>query len=215
MKIKFLFVFVLCIASVSLLAQTGKLNGHEYVDLGLSIKWATCNIGANAPEKGGTYYAWGETMPKHDYAWYNYFDAIDNEGEQFYEYFTSTFNRRGKNKIEPNSGRDVARKEWGSTWRLPTKEEMEELIKKCNWVWECVNGQNGFWVIGKNGNKIFLPAAGCIEGTTKHIYNRHGLYQTSSLYYQQFEYTLYFIHESISIGNMNRCTGVPIRPVTD
>ena len=215
MKIRFLFVFILCIASISLLAQTGKLNGHEYVDLGLSVKWATCNIGAYVPEKGGTYYAWGETMPKYDYAWHNYFDAIGDKGEQFYEYFTSTFNRRGKNKIEPNSGRDAARKEWGATWRLPTKDEMEELIQKCKWVWECVNGQNGFWVIGKNGNKIFLPAVGCIEGTTKHIYNRHGLYQTSSLYYQQFEYTLYFIHESISIGNMNRCTGVPVRPVTD
>lgn len=98
MKIRFLFVFILCFASVSLLAQTGKLNGHEYVDLGLSVKWATCNIGANAPEKGGTYYAWGETMPKYDYAWYNYFDAIDDEAELFYEYFTSTFNRRGKIK---------------------------------------------------------------------------------------------------------------------
>lgn len=198
-----------------MLAQSsGMLNGHEYVDLGLSVKWATCNIGANSPEKSGTYYAWGETSPKYDYSWHNYFDAADNEGERFYEYFTSTFNRQGRNKTDPQSGRDAARKFWESTWRLPTKEEMEELTKKCRWIWGNINGQNGFWVIGTNGNKIFLPATGCAEGTTKHIYNKHGLYQTSTLYYQQYEYSLYFIQESTSLGLMSRDTGVPIRPVT-
>ena len=213
-KARFISSFILCSATICMFAQTGLLNGHEYVDLGLSVKWATCNIGASAPEKSGTYFAWGETSPKNEYAWYNYFDAVDDEGKQFYEYFTSTFNRKGKNKIEPSSGRDPARKEWGATWRLPTKEEMEELTQKCKWVWDSVNGQNGFWVIAPNGNKIFLPATGCIEGTTKHIYNRHGLYQTSTLYYHQYEHALYFIQESISIGNMNRCAGIPIRPVT-
>ena len=127
---------------------------------------------------------------------------------------TSTFNRRGKNRISPDSGRDAARKEWGGSWRLPTKEEMEELIDRCKWIWGNINGQNGFWVIGPNQNKIFLPASGCIDGMERHIYNRHGLYQTSTLYYQQYECTLYFISESRSIGNLNRCAGVPIRPVT-
>ena len=216
MNKRVLLTFVLNVAALWLLAQSsGTLNGHEFVDLGLTVKWATCNVGAYSPEKSGTYYAWGETSPKYDYSWHNYFDAKDNEGENFYEYFTSTMNRRGRNKIEPQSGRDVARKEWGATWRLPTREEMDELTKKCRWNWGNINGQNGFWVVGPNGNSIFLPATGCIEGTTRHIYNRHGLYQTSTLYFQQYEYALYFIQESVSIGNMNRCAGVPIRPVTN
>lgn len=114
MNKRVLLTFVLNVAALWLLAQSsGTLNGHEFVDLGLTVKWATCNVGAYSPEKSGTYYAWGETSPKYDYSWHNYFDAKDNEGENFYEYFTSTMNRRGRNKIEPQSGRDVARKEWG------------------------------------------------------------------------------------------------------
>lgn len=214
MKARCLFTLAISLVTICMFGQSGTLNGHEYVNLGLSVKWATCNVGASRPEQSGTYYAWGETAPKYDYSWDNYFDAVDNEGERFYEYFTSTFNRRGKNRISPDSGRDAARKEWGASWRLPTKEEMEELIDRCKWILGNINGQNGFWVIGPNQNKIFLPASGCIDSMERHIYNRHGLYQTSTLYYQQYECTLYFISESRSIGNLNRCAGVPIRPVT-
>lgn len=212
---KRLFIFFIFITSYSLCySQTKTINGHEYVDLGLSVKWATCNIGAYSPEESGDYYAWGDTITKVDYSWANYFDSADSKGEIFYTYFSSTFSRKGLTRIDPNSGRDIARKDWGGTWRLPTRSEMEELMNRCTWIWDEINGQNGFVVKGPSGNSIFLPASGCIDGTTRHIYNRHGLYQTSDLYYQQYEASLYFIKESKSIGNSSRCSGLVVRAVS-
>lgn len=194
--------------------SSGSINGHEYVDLGLSVKWATCNIGASKPEEYGDYYAWGEIMTKSYYSWSNYFDAIDREGENFYQYFTSTYRRRGLNHISPESGRDAARVYWGGTWRLPTKDEMQELLTMCTWSWDTINGNNGFIVTGPNRKYIFLPAAGCKSDTTHHIYNRHALYQTSDLNFQQYLWGLYFISESKSLLDICRKDGTSIRPVS-
>lgn len=128
------------------------INGHEYVDLGLSVKWATCNVGASSPKDAGGYYAWGETTTKSDYSEgsYKYYDGIgyinignDISGTEY----------------------DVACKQWGGSWRLPTRMEMEELRDKCTWTWTTYKGVKGYEVTGPNGNSIFLPAAGYCDDT--------------------------------------------------
>ncbi len=116
---------------------------HEYVDLGLSVKWATCNVGASKPEDYGDYYAWGETSTKTEYTEDNSKTCGSSMGD-----------------ISGNSSYDAARANWGGTWRLPTKAELEELENKCTWTWTTHNGVKGYKVTGPNGNSIFLPAAG-------------------------------------------------------
>ena len=124
-----------------------KTNGHEYVDLGLSVKWATCNVGANAPEQYGDYFAWGETMPKRRYTRKNSLTYEKTMGD-----------------ISGHVNYDAATANWGGDWRMPTKEEMQELLDNCKWEETELNGVEGYKVTSKvNSNYIFLPAAGCIE----------------------------------------------------
>lgn len=131
------------------------INGHEYVDLGLpsGLKWATCNVGASKPEDYGGYYAWGETKEKSDYSWntYKYYDSSTG-------YVDIGSNISGTQY-------DVAHVKWGGSWRMPTLNEIKELVNNCNWKWTTYNGVNGQLVTGPNGNSIFLPAAGYRLGT--------------------------------------------------
>jgi len=131
---------------------------YVYVDLGLSVKWAACNIGANAPEDYGEYFAWGETATKNffgaKYAFLDYRNKIT-------KYCTN------KNygalddlkRLQPID--DVAHVTLGDGWRIPTNKQFEELRKECKWTWTKQNDVQGFLVTGKNGNSIFLPATGC------------------------------------------------------
>ncbi len=128
---------------------TGSINGHEYVDLGLSIKWATCNVGASSPSDYGNYYAWGETSTKSSYT--------DENSVTF---------KKTMGSIAGNPTYDVARVSWGSPWRLPTKEEIDELVSKCKREWTTQERHNGYIITGPNGNSIFLPAAGWCYGTS-------------------------------------------------
>lgn len=112
---------------------------HEYIDLGLSVKWATCNLGAYLPEEPGDYFAFGETKA----------GIIDSE-----LYTHPCVEIAG-------SGRDMARANWGAPWRLPSKEEFQELIDRCEWRWTVKGSCRGYLATSKvNGNSIFLPAAG-------------------------------------------------------
>lgn len=114
----------------------------EAVDLGLSVKWASHNVGASSPEDPGGYYSWGETEEKSDYTWNTY--SI------------------GKNDIGDIYGTeyDVAYVKWGKEWRMPTQAEMLELESKCTFEWAKRNGNKGIVVTGPSGNTIFLPAGG-------------------------------------------------------
>lgn len=140
---------------------TGSLNGHEWVDLGLSVKWATCNVGGTNPSDIGDSFAWGETQTKSSYEMYNCFD-YRRSGNTWKNYDIN-----GRTKIEPNSGRDTARENWGETWRMPTIEEFEELETKCVWYWTKQNNHVGYKVLGQNGNSIFLPTTGFYEGKNR------------------------------------------------
>ena len=135
-------------------------NGHEYVDLGLSVKWATCNIGATKPEGYGHYFAWGETLSKTTYEWSNY-KWCNGTGDVMTKYCLSSEYGQVDNKESIELSDDAARASWGGDWRIPTETELEELRVKCTWEWTTKNGVNGYKVTSKiNGKSIFLPAAG-------------------------------------------------------
>ena len=149
--------------SVKVSEPDGFVNDHGYVDLGLSVKWATCNVGANSPSDYGDYYAWGETSTKSSYTEEN----------------SSTFGKSMGN-IGGNSSYDVARYRWGGSWRMPTKAEWQELVDKCTWTWTTQGGHNGYKVTGKNGKSIFLPAAGWRYGTSPDGVGEYGYYWSST-----------------------------------
>ena len=143
-------------------AGLGSHNGHDYVDLGLSVMWATCNVGASRPEEFGNYYAWGEVVPKKYYDWTTY-KYCNGSYKTLTKYNTvSDFGLvDNKTTLEPND--DAATANWGGEWRTPTKAELEELRKYCTWEWIIIHGIQGSLITSeKNGNTIFWPASGYI-----------------------------------------------------
>ena len=149
---------------------------NVYVDLGLSVKWATCNVGADKPEDYGDYYAWGELTPKESYTWENYRFRTSGDDEGTVKlskytslYYTSMLDEDNSffiadDKTQLDLEDDVAHVKWGGDWRLPTNEEMNELIDSCTWTWTTLNGVNGCLVTsnrpGYTDRSIFLPATG-------------------------------------------------------
>jgi len=128
-----------------------KATVHEYVDLGLSVKWATCNIGANSPEDVGDYYAWGETSVKYSYVEDNY-----------RWYHDGHYELPGGLSDIAGSDYDVAHVKWGGKWRLPTLYEIKELTDNCTSTFTTINGISGRLITGPNGKSIFIPAGGWI-----------------------------------------------------
>lgn len=129
---------------------TQKAIMYSIVDLGLSVKWATFNIGATKPEERGALFAWGETNPKGSFSLSNY---------KWYDMTSHFYIKYGNdNKTVLDLEDDAANIICGDGWRLPTKAEAEELLYNCNWTWTTVNGVNGYEVKSKtNDNYIFLP----------------------------------------------------------
>lgn len=124
----------------------------EAIDLGLSVKWASWNVGASRPEESGGYYAWGETKEKNEYSWDSYAYCKSDKNLNRTDVTINITNICG-------SSYDVAHVKWGGSWRLPTKSEIGELVNKCTWKWTSYNGVKGQLVTGPNGNSIFLPFA--------------------------------------------------------
>ena len=223
-------------SSGSVSAPTGTENGHGYVDLGLSVKWATCNVGATKPEEYGNYYAWGETEPKDYYDWSTYkYGSYD----ELTKYCTdSDYGKDGfaDYKTVLELADDAAHVNWGGAWRMPTDAEWKELIDNCTYTWtDDYNGTgvSGGIVTGLNGNSIFLPAAGYrdhgdlnIAGPSGYYY---GGYWSSSLNTYRPNYAdgpSYAWCVSIEPGDAphlflgcvgrrydDRCYGLSVRPV--
>ncbi len=139
------------------------------VDLGLSVEWAWCNMGANRPKETGSSCAWGEIAPK-SYSW-----SANKDDYQYYNATTGAFKYLGSNIS--GTSYDAAHVALGDGWRMPTKEEMQELIDECTWEWVQLfendysvddsefSYQSGFLVTGPNGNQIFLPVGHYWSGT--------------------------------------------------
>ena len=174
---------------------------YDYVDLGLpsGLKWATCNIGANSPEEYGNYYAWGEVLPKETYT-------------------ESNSETCGKSMSDISGTEyDAATVNWGDDWRMPTYNEMNELIDNCTWTWTTQNGVNGYKVASKvNSNYIFLPAAGYCNGTSLSGAGSYGFYCSSTPSSNSYAYNLYF-NGGINYGTSGeyRYYGCSIRPVRE
>ena len=194
--------------------DTPTMTTGEAIDLGLSVKWASYNVGATAPEEYGGYYAWGETEEKSDYSWRNY-KYCKGTNDTMTKYCTSSSDGTVDNKTTLEAGDDVASVKWGGNWRMPTTEEQQELINNCTWTWTTHNGVNGYRVTGPNGNSIFLPAAGYRYGSEAYDQGSSGYYWLSSLdsYYSDYAFNLYFYSGYYNWFSYYRCHGRTVRPV--
>jgi len=172
-------------------------TGHDFVDLGLpsGTLWATCNVGATNPEDFGDYFAWGETTTKTTYN-------------------SSTYTYSDNPTTLPSSA-DAATANWGSGWRMPTYDELNELRTNCTVTWTTQSGVNGRLFTGPNGNSIFLPAAGYRLGSELDGAGSRGYYWSSSLITDSTNYArrLYFASDDYYMGNYGRCYGFTVRPV--
>ena len=182
----------------------------EYVDLGLSVKWATFNVGATSPEDYGDYFAWGETEPKETYIWatYKWCNGTENN-------ITKYNTTDGKTILEPED--DAAHIHWGDKWRMPSCEESIELKDKCDWEWTTSNNINGYRVKGPNGNSIFLPAGGVRINNASYAIGEFGYYWSSSLMIDSISeaHSIVFTSTGKSCDSDFLYRGRKIRPVYD
>lgn len=203
---------------------------YDMMDLGLSVKWAMCNLGASAPEEYGLYYQWGDTEG---------YGSDTSDGKSFFWSDYKWCNGAANSLIKYNSWTiygdvvdnltvletvdDAASAALGGSWRMPTAEEFQELINKCTWTWTTLNGINGFkvqsTVDGYTDNWIFLPAAGWRITNTLSDKNSLGYWSKSigirpdaacSIYYYPNEDS-----HDVAPGNTSRPIGFSIRPVCD
>ena len=208
------------------------LNGApEAVDLGLSVKWASFNLGASKPEEYGDYFAWGEIEP--------YYSSLDpliwKEGKEGGYYWTNykwcvlSHSRLTKYCSESSYGYngftdaktvldfedDVTHVILGGKWRIPTDEEWSELRTQCTWEWVILNGINGYKVIGANGNSIFFPSAGWFANQNLLDAGSYGFYWSSSLRvdYPDSAWFVYFGSDEVSRSINDRSLGYSVRPV--
>lgn len=190
---------------------SGYINGHAYVDLGLpsGLKWATCNVGAESQEKYGDYFAWGETTMKENYKENNSFTR------------NKTISTMQTLRIINESGilnesYDAANVNWGSSWRMPTEKEFEELKVKCKWQWIEMGGEYGYKITGPNKKSIFLPAAGFAIHNFIRLSKECGYYWSSSV--EEGNNASYMIgFDAIGSPNISwnlRDQGCPVRPVS-
>lgn len=195
---------------------------HAYVDLGLSVKWATCNIGATQPWERGEFFSWGETENKRinnwdtykysegahaltkycsnpDYAWHGLVDSVS--------------------VLDPED--DVAHMKWGGTWRIPTKAQIDELLENCTWEWTTLNEVNGYRVTGKKpgytDRSIFLPVTGEYNDGKVFDYRLHGYYwsRNCGTVTSETAYTLEVYTKGSSAEIQSRYKSLAVRPVCE
>ena len=187
---------------------SGVHNQHEYVDLGLSVKWATCNVGATKAEGYGGYFAYGETTSKKTYTWETY---KHGSGSSRLDKYNSV---DGKDVLD--AADDAATANWGGNWRMPTKAEVQELMTKCKWEWTTMNNTQGYKVISKtNGNYIFLPGCSYFSFSSRSDSGPYGNYMTSTLHDDNINvYKLGFNPQAKPVCNSySRIFGYSVRPV--
>ena len=175
--------------------KLSKITISQYcnvIDLGLpsGTLWADRNIGAKSPEEFGYYFAWGEIKPKEEY------------NENTYTYYDNP-------KILPSS-HDAATQNWGSDWCMPTKEQFDELIEKCEWTW---TGEGYEVMSKKNGNTIYFPAAGRCKDSICKFERQGGLYWSSSVFDKTYAGYLSFNLNNPETSDYSRCQGLPVRAV--
>lgn len=225
------------ILTVNQVGAVNELNGHKFVDLGLSVKWATCNVGAADQGDAGNYYMWadlvdrkadGYTTVNYPYITKSMVQDTDKDGNPVFDEETGepvmsevwNYVNIGDN-ISGNETYDVARKEWGATWRIPTQEDVQELIANCTFLWTNYKTASGFEITSKiNGAKIFMPAAGFyMNNSSCSYYGSNGSYWTASAFTGERTGSAYYILMTSGRGFRLDYTSYhsahPIRPVTE
>jgi hypothetical protein len=206
---------------------TWSIPKADAVDLGLSVKWATFNVGATKPEDYGFYFAWGEIEPKTDYSWstYKWCNGSYNMRTKYWNIsvFGSNYLTDTLTVLAPED--DVAQVQWGGSWRMPTKAEWDDLRKKCTLTWYGsgnteFNGVAGYKVTSKiegyTDRSIFLPAAGWYRDSSLIVDGSYGCYWSSSLGTLTSYHASNFLFnspEGVFLYDMNRNIGSSVRPV--
>lgn len=159
-----------------------EIDDERAIDLGLpsGTKWAAYNVGANTPEGYGEYYAWGEVESKVEYSWNTYKWSTGNTSS-ITKYSTNNAFGEVDENFTLDREDDVAYIKWGGEWRMPTKDEWDELLKKCIWKRSTINDTNGYQVTGPNGNSIFIPSCGHYNKNEAYNVGSDGYYWSSSL----------------------------------
>ena len=186
-------------------------NGYEYVDLELpsGLKWATCNVGASSPEQSGLYGAWGETT--------GYTAEQVTSGVRTFNQDEYNAGPAASISADLTLEQDAAHVNMSGNWRMPTKDECQELINNCNVVW--TDNYNGTGVVGKvftskiNGNSVFFPAAGRCEYSSVNLVGRFGFYWSTLYYSDSGAWILLFDSGSQKVGKGTRYYGFSVRGV--
>ena len=207
---------------------------YEYVDLGLpsGTLWATFNVGATKPEEFGDYFAWGETKPKEVYDWSTYKWAKPNSSANIgnlLKYNSGFYTLKSGFNYSPDEiyevidnlttllpEDDAATANWGVDWCMPTKNDLEELIKYCEFSWTELNGVNGARYTASNGNSIFIPAAGYQSGSFRNVSSSDLAFILSSTIYEEYQGISYYLLTEPygpDIQAYERVFGHTIRPV--
>lgn len=191
------------------------------VDLGLGVKWSNCNLGANSPEDYGDYFSWGEVVPKNNYDIDNYrWSSWELPNKYGMNGDNAWMNKNILTELEPED--DAAHVMLGSTWRMPSIEDIHELYEKCDWLWTQMNGIKGCKITsrvkGYTDYFIFLPASGCICQSVMMNLGLFGYYWSSAIYKDNSKnaiITTFDSHRRYKYIPSPRYYGVPIRPVCD
>lgn len=173
---------------------TLRRNGYQWVDLGLPSgnKWATCNLGAKSSEEFGNTYQWAKTTPK--------------IGESHQRNETSG---KKMSSISGTKSYDAASAQWGSTWKMPTKADFQELMEHCTWEYTTLGRVTGLKAISKkNGNYIFFPIE--INETMANYWSATP--STSSDNYSAVTFLMY--KDMVGPSSKYRKDSFPIRPIT-
>ena len=227
-KLLFSFLF-LCTVSISASAQNANLTSYKtcpdgkhphLIDLGLpsGTKWACCNVGAESPKDYGGYFSWGETEEKDVYSpkSYLYCTGDDTDGDGWYDENVSYIETAEDFGDVISGTHDVAHVKWGDSWQMPNLEQIRELLDNCSSEWMTVNDVEGRCFTGPNGASIFLPAAGCRNGSMRILVGTDGNYWTNtwSTYDASNASELNFDSHNAYTGNTYRYYGRSVRPVS-
>lgn len=207
-------------------------NHPHAIDLGLpsGLKWACCNVGAKSRSDVGYYVAWGELSEKSSYTWDNYkwqahsayHNGLNLKCDNITKYcqnlvFGYMDYVDDLDELLPED--DIATQKWGKKWRMPTVGEIDDLVMRCAWKKATMSGVKGRWIVGPNGNSIFLPVANHISESGVEGIDFWGLceYWSSSLYQGGiFACTMGFDDNVKKESNGSlRSDGLPVRPVYD
>lgn len=196
------------------------LDGHHYVDLGLSVKWAQCNIGALKPEQYGKYFAWGETASKKTYSWSNY-KYCEGTDVTITKYNKSSNEGLVDDLDKLEKEDDAAVVNWGGAWRMPTKEECQELIDGTNNYWtDNYKSTNiaGYVFCSKDekyaSDTLFIPAAGYKLENYSYDVNTWGNYWMATGEGSWVPLFCFWVR-SVYMNLFERSAGYTIRPVAD